>query len=262
MAGVVMSSPELIHTNAVDSEEDNLTYSYELYADAGMTQLVDHSEDVPEDPGGTTTWQVSATLNDNQVYYWRVQASDLYETGEWSGLAEFWVNSVNQIPTPVDLLLPADGSTLDTLIPTFQWTASTDSDPYDVVSYTLTYSADSAFADATAISDIGGIEYTLSSPLDPADTYYWKVTADDMFGAGVESNQVFTFGFLIRGDANADGQIDVGDATYIISYVFRGGPPPDPYELGDANCDTSVDVGDAVYLINYVFKDGPPPGCE
>lgn len=28
------------------------------------------------------------------------------------------------------------------------------------------------------------------------------------------------------GDSNGDGKLNVGDAVYIISYIFRGGPPP------------------------------------
>jgi hypothetical protein len=67
----------------------------------------------------------------------------------------------------------------------------------------------------------------------------------------------------IPGDANGDGAVNVGDAVYIISYVFKGGPPPTPYATcsGDANCDCTVNVGDAVYVIAYVFKGGPPP-CD
>jgi hypothetical protein len=46
--------------------------------------------------------------------------------------------------------------------------------------------------------------------------------------------------------------------------VFKGGAAPDPLEAGDANCDGQVNVGDAVYLIAYVFKGGPEPcgACE
>ncbi len=61
------------------------------------------------------------------------------------------------------------------------------------------------------------------------------------------------------GDANSDGGANVGDAVFLINYVFKGGPAPNPIEAGDANCDDLVNVGDAVYLINFVFKDGPVP---
>lgn len=66
---------------------------------------------------------------------------------------------------------------------------------------------------------------------------------------------------LVCGDANGDGQANVGDAVFVINYVFKGGPAPQPVQAGDANCDVGTDVGDAVYLINYVFKSGPAPCC-
>jgi hypothetical protein len=63
------------------------------------------------------------------------------------------------------------------------------------------------------------------------------------------------------GDANGDGSVNVGDAVYLISYIFKGGPAPTPYARcsGDANGDCQCNVGDAVYIIGYVFKGGPPP---
>lgn len=66
------------------------------------------------------------------------------------------------------------------------------------------------------------------------------------------------FGVGIRGDANGDGSIDVGDAVHIVNYIFKGGLPPGTYE-GDANGDGTINVGDSVYIINYIFKGGPPP---
>jgi len=65
----------------------------------------------------------------------------------------------------------------------------------------------------------------------------------------------------ICGDANGDGDVNVGDAVFIITYVFKGGSAPDPVEAGDANCDHDTNVGDAVYLIAFVFKGGPEPCC-
>ncbi|MGB2980862.1 MAG: NosD domain-containing protein [Candidatus Zixiibacteriota bacterium] len=65
----------------------------------------------------------------------------------------------------------------------------------------------------------------------------------------------------LRGDANGDGVIDVGDVVCVVNYLYRGGDPPVPVEAGDANCDGVVDVGDVVYLVNYLYRGGPPPGC-
>lgn len=65
----------------------------------------------------------------------------------------------------------------------------------------------------------------------------------------------------LPGDANNDGKVNVGDAVYIINYVFRGGPAPLCLQEGDANGDGKINVGDAVYIINYVFRSGPVPIC-
>jgi hypothetical protein len=62
-----------------------------------------------------------------------------------------------------------------------------------------------------------------------------------------------------RGDVNQDGDINVTDVTYLINYLFVGGPEPIPRESGDLNCNGVVDVVDIIYLINYLFISGPPP---
>jgi hypothetical protein len=68
---------------------------------------------------------------------------------------------------------------------------------------------------------------------------------------------------IVCGDANGDGDPNVGDAVFMIAYVFKGGPGPDPVCAGDANGDGDPNIGDAVYLINFVFNGGPSPveGC-
>jgi hypothetical protein len=68
-------------------------------------------------------------------------------------------------------------------------------------------------------------------------------------------------GQFICGDANGDGKIDVGDAVFLVTYVFRGGPAPDPIEMGDVNGDGVCNIGDSVYLVAYIFRGGPAPVC-
>lgn len=65
----------------------------------------------------------------------------------------------------------------------------------------------------------------------------------------------------LNGDANRDETINVGDAVFLINYIFKNGPPPYPVDAGDADCDHAVNVADAVYLINFIFKDGNKPCC-
>jgi hypothetical protein len=66
---------------------------------------------------------------------------------------------------------------------------------------------------------------------------------------------------FIYGDANGDGSIGLGDAIYILNYLFRNGPEPDPFQAGDANCDGNVQLDDAIHVLNYLFKNGSEPGC-
>jgi hypothetical protein len=65
------------------------------------------------------------------------------------------------------------------------------------------------------------------------------------------------------GDANGDGDVSMEDAIFVVNYLFREGPAPDPLAHGDSNDDCVVNVADVVYLINYLFRDGPAPlqGC-
>jgi len=74
-----------------------------------------------------------------------------------------------------------------------------------------------------------------------------------------------------HGDVNGDSLISAIDVTYMIYYVFRGGPPPpvDPFcpaiNRGDFNCDNRINVLDIVYYVNYVFRQsgmGPCNPCE
>jgi hypothetical protein len=62
-----------------------------------------------------------------------------------------------------------------------------------------------------------------------------------------------------RGDVNGDGIINIGDVVYLVTYLYRNGPAPDPSWVGDANSDAIVNIGDVVYLVSYLYKGGPPP---
>jgi len=68
--------------------------------------------------------------------------------------------------------------------------------------------------------------------------------------------------YIPRGDVNGDGEINLGDVVYLITYLYKGGPPPDPIPVADVNCDCVVDLGDVVHLISYLYKGGPPPSCS
>jgi len=63
------------------------------------------------------------------------------------------------------------------------------------------------------------------------------------------------------GDANGDLTINILDITYLISYLYKGGPPPVSPEMADVNGDGTVNILDITYLLNYLYKGGPAPDC-
>ena len=67
---------------------------------------------------------------------------------------------------------------------------------------------------------------------------------------------------LICGDANDNEAVEAGDVVYLISYLFRSGPAPEPMCVGDVNLTGAVEAGDVVYLISYLFRSGPAPSPD
>ena len=61
------------------------------------------------------------------------------------------------------------------------------------------------------------------------------------------------------GDPTWDGIIDVADALYLLNYLYKGGPVPDPLVTGDATCDGEVNLDDVIFLLNFLFRGGPAP---
>jgi C1A family cysteine protease len=103
----------------------------------------------------------------------------------------------------------------------------------------------------------------LSGAASEESTLEFAVRVEDQVGG--YADKPFTLEVTIRyicGDANDDEQVNIGDAVYLVAYVFKDGPAPRPSESGDVNCDSAINIGDAVYLINYIFKDGPDPCAE
>lgn len=66
---------------------------------------------------------------------------------------------------------------------------------------------------------------------------------------------------VVCGDVNGDASINILDVTYVINYLYKGGPPPDPPEAGDVNNSGDINILDVIYLINYLYKGGPEPVC-
>jgi len=68
---------------------------------------------------------------------------------------------------------------------------------------------------------------------------------------------------ITRGDADGAGTVNIGDAVYLVQFIFFGGLPPPCEEEADTDGSGSVNVGDAVYLVQFIFFGGPTPSpCQ
>jgi len=109
----------------------------------------------------------------------------------------------------------------------------------------------------------GGTAGTLTGTPSWNATYFFTIVVeDDQIPAKLDTfyaSMIVTDPPFICGDADGRGTVDISDAVYLITYIFGGGPAPDPLTAGDPDCSGSVDISDAVYLISFIFSGGPAP---
>jgi len=65
----------------------------------------------------------------------------------------------------------------------------------------------------------------------------------------------------VAGDANDDGEVNIGDVSYLLAWIFGGGPYPPCIRQADANGDGKNQVGDVVWLVGWIFSGGAAPVC-
>ncbi|MBU8934988.1 MAG: dockerin type I repeat-containing protein [candidate division Zixibacteria bacterium] len=63
----------------------------------------------------------------------------------------------------------------------------------------------------------------------------------------------------IRGNVDGIGDVNIADLTYLVAYLFTGGPPPPCLEEADVNGDGEINIADLTYLVSYLFTGGPAP---
>ncbi len=80
------------------------------------------------------------------------------------------------------------------------------------------------------------------------------------------SSHSLTSGMFVRGDANADGRVDIGDAISVLGYLFGAVGDPSKtnvaqcLDAADANDDGKTDIADAIKILGHLFGgQGPLP---
>jgi len=98
-----------------------------------------------------------------------------------------------------------------------------------------------------------GIQEGCPGSGDPEDPT--RISQFDFYSGGIAT--------YLFGDADNNEAINILDVTYLISYLYKGGPAPVCPNSGDPNGDCATNILDVTYLINYLYKGGPAPkpGC-
>jgi len=69
---------------------------------------------------------------------------------------------------------------------------------------------------------------------------------------------------FLRGDANADTTVNIGDPVYTLAFLFTSGPAPVCLDAADSNDDGSINIGDPVSTLAFLFSGAgplPPPSA-
>ena len=85
------------------------------------------------------------------------------------------------------------------------------------------------------------------------------ITSNDPDEDTVVVPVTLTVGSYLLGDVNGDGQVSSSDLVYLASYLYAGGPPPNPMESGDTNMDGLITSSDLVCLAGFLYGGGSLP---
>lgn len=153
------------------------TYGLQISTNIGFTTTVINLS-------GLTASQyqlASDTLQYNTVYYWRVNAENMYGTGAWSTPWNFSTQGALMAPI---LNSPVNGSSILSFIPLLDW-----NDLSGAVSYTVQVSLSNSFSSFVVNqSGISNSSYQIPNGTFSGNTlYYWRVRGVNGAGAGAWS---------------------------------------------------------------------------
>lgn len=210
---VATLTPDLQWAAAIDADNDTLSYNVRIVDATGAVVSSNNSV------AATNLVVAGGLLLENNQYGWQVQSADGKLTSEYSAIKNFWINAVEEAPTPPALVAPAAVVNADKDM-TFHWQAATDPDPLAFVSYRLEIARDNDFAapvivveqaelSSVALSALVGYEV-----LQADATYQWRVLAIDNTGLSTASEvRAFTYVSTIL----------TVDATFPGAKVYLGG---------------------------------------
>jgi len=267
-------TPTLIVDNAVDPDRDPLTYSFEVYSDANLLNLVDSGTAIVEGGSGTTSFVVTTTLTEDTRYWWRARATDDESLdGEWSAAWNFFVTTANNPPEAPTILTPQNGTIGAQLQPFLTILNSDDSD-FDPLSFEYELAADDTFATILESSTqipaqgINNTVWQVPNPLTENETYCWRVRAND--GQATSAWVVACFlvsevndppGVPVLMNPSADSTVRAANPGY--SWVASTDPEGDAVQYnvrvldsGDAEVTSQAGISGNSIQLNFDLEDG------
>ena len=74
---------------------------------------------------------------------------------------------------------------------------------------------------------------------------------------------------FVRADCTGDGGVFLDDIVFFLQHLFLGTQDPPCQAACDSDDDGELGIGDAMYVLSYMFLSGPPPpspfpgcGCQ
>ncbi|MCP4806780.1 MAG: hypothetical protein GY884_15665, partial [Proteobacteria bacterium] len=207
-AFVDIATPTLQSLSATSPTNATLTYTFEVYADEDLTDLVTSESGVEDPDAALPNWTVDVELDEDETYWWRVAASDPFMTTDFSPAFSLVVDVVGlEPPVPVPLF-PVTGQTMLFGEEELSWAESVSPEGLDVE-----YVVELLDADGLVVLDEGVVEdaadndveaWALAFELVPGTTYSWRVRATDPVGRSSVFTAVQTFGYVTSNEAPSD----------------------------------------------------------
>jgi fibronectin type 3 domain-containing protein len=188
-----VSTKPLLEWNQASRAE---TYSVQVASDSAFTDIVREAAEVD-----ATSYQVMDELNPFTVYYWRVNATNIGGTSEWSDTLTFTTGQA--FPLAPTLVSPSDGGT-DVVNALLLWNSVA-----TATHYHLQISKSDDFA--TTVVNNASIANTFyeATNLEKFTKYYWRVRATSPVGSG-DWSAVWNF---TTGDIVSVERLDSGIPT-------------------------------------------------
>ena len=95
-----------------------------------------------------------------------------------------------------------------------------------------------------------------------AGEWMWTVDGDNTLLPSWDGPHCYTIqeATYMPGDIDWDGEIAIGDLTWLVDYMFQSGAAPAILESCDLNGDcVKPDISDLMYLVEYMFDGGSSP---